>query len=105
MSPDSRFRAGARSSQTPLSPAPSGFLLATRHGLRHVEDVMGMPWMFDICDAGAGVETLRSLIGWLHWVDASFSTYRADSEISRLNRGELTRAQLHEDVRAVLDRC
>ncbi|MDE3133568.1 MAG: FAD:protein FMN transferase [Acidobacteriota bacterium] len=66
---------------------------------------MGMPWMFDICDAGVGVETLRSLIGWLQWVDASFSTYRADSEISRLNRGELTRAQLHEDVRAVLDRC
>ncbi len=64
-----------------------------------------MPWMFDICDASVGVETLRSVIEWLHWVDATFSTYRENSQISRLNRGELTREQLHADVREVLDRC
>ena len=64
-----------------------------------------MPWMFDICDAAVDLETLRGLIAWLHWVDATFSTYRADSEISRLNHGELTRAQLHADVREVLERC
>jgi FAD:protein FMN transferase len=100
-----RFRPSARSSQTPVAPAPSGFLETTCHGLRHVEQVMGMPWMFDICDTAVGLETLRALVRRLRWVDATFSTYRADSEISRLNRGELTRAQLHEDVRGVLDRC
>ena len=66
---------------------------------------MGMPWMFDVCDPGVGREALRSVIEWLRWADASFSTYRADSQISRLNRGELTRERLHPDVRAVLDRC
>lgn len=66
---------------------------------------MGMPWLFDLCDAAVGVETLRSVTRWLHWVDATFSTYRADSEISRLNRGELAPEQLHPDVREVLDRC
>ena len=66
---------------------------------------MGMPWMFDLCDAAVGVETLRQVIGWLRWVDATFSTYRPDSEISRLNRGELTHGELDADVRNVLDRC
>jgi thiamine biosynthesis lipoprotein len=70
-----------------------------------VEDVMGMPWMFDICDATVTLAVLRSVLQWLQWVDATFSTYLAESQISRLNRGELRREQLHPDVRAVLDRC
>ena len=65
---------------------------------------MGMPWLFDICD-NVTLETLRPVIQWLHWVDATFSTYRSDSQIARLNRRELTRAQLHPDVREVLDQC
>ena len=28
------------------------------------------------------------VFAWLRWVDATFSTYRAGSEISRLGRGE-----------------
>jgi len=66
---------------------------------------MGMPWMFDICDGSVELEALRDLVDWLHWVDATFSTYRADSQVSRLNRGELTEQQLHPDVREVLERC
>jgi len=64
-----------------------------------------MPWMFDICDASVGIGALREAVQWLHWVDATFSTYRADSQISRLNRRELSRKELHPDVREVLDRC
>lgn len=66
---------------------------------------MGMPWMFDICDTTVTLATLRTVLAWLHWVDATFSTFRAESQISRLNRGEIRREQLHPDVRAVLDRC
>jgi thiamine biosynthesis lipoprotein len=66
---------------------------------------MGMPWMFDICDEVVGVGLLRAAIDWLRWVDETFSTYRADSQISRLNRHELTRAHVHPEVREVLDRC
>jgi FAD:protein FMN transferase len=86
-----------------VAAAPSAFLPGA--GLRHVENVMGMPWLFDICDTTVTLETLRPVIQWLHWVDATFSTYRADSQIARLNRRELTREQLHSDVREVLDRC
>lgn len=64
-----------------------------------------MPWMFDICDTTVGLEVLRPVIEWLRWVDASFSTYRAGSQIAQLNRGELPRDQLHPQVCEVLDRC
>ena len=42
---------------------------------------------------------------WLRWVDATFSTYKPESEISRLNRGELLLEEAHEEVRGVLSRC
>lgn len=41
----------------------------------------------------------------LRRADAIFSTYKADSEISRLNRGELALEDTHPDVREVLARC
>ncbi len=66
---------------------------------------MGMPVMFDICDPGAGTSALQAAVDWLHWVDATFSTYRVDSQISRLNRGELAPQDVHPDVAAVLTRC
>jgi thiamine biosynthesis lipoprotein len=98
-------RSGSRSSRTPISPAPSGFVATTSSGLRHVEHVMGVPVMFDICDPVAGTPALKAAVEWLHWVDATFSTYRRESEISRLNHGELVVADLHPAVAAVLDRC
>ena len=50
-----------------------------------------------------GVEAVVSAAyGELRRVDELFSTYRADSEISRLRRGEVTAAQLDPVVREVL---
>ena len=38
-------------------------------------------------------------------MDATFSTYRPGSEVSRLRRGELAPADAHPHVRAVIARC
>jgi FAD:protein FMN transferase len=62
-----------------------------------VEHVMGMPVRVD-----GDVDAAR-VFAWLRWVDATFSTYRADSEISRLDRGE--RFDPHPLVTEVLARC
>jgi thiamine biosynthesis lipoprotein len=62
-----------------------------------VEHVMGMPVRVE-----GDVDAAR-VFAWLRWVDATFSTYRADSEISRLDRGELD--DPHPLVREVLARC
>jgi FAD:protein FMN transferase len=58
---------------------------------------------------GAGDAAARAgfdrLMAWLRDVDRRFSTYRSDSEISRIDRGELPVAEAGDDVRRVLERC
>ena len=54
-------------------------------------------------------DELRGLIDgvcdWLHEVDARFSTYKADSEVSRLGRGEIRLDDCSPDLRHVLEAC
>src|SRR3954453_11661466 len=69
----------------------------------HVERVMGTVASLDIRDGHPGA--LDAALRSLHDADARFSTYRPDSEISRLERGELRLADASADVRAVLARC
>jgi FAD:protein FMN transferase len=45
------------------------------------------------------------LFTWLHQVDRRFSTYRSDSEVNQLDRGDLSIDRCSADLRAVLDRC
>lgn len=73
--------------------------------LHRLEHVMGMPIAVDVCDPGINARTVDRVYEWLRFVDATFSTYREDSEISRLNRGELALDQTHYAVRSVLRRC
>jgi thiamine biosynthesis lipoprotein len=73
-------------------------------GLRRVEQIMGMPIVVDVRD-DCDEATLDELFGWFREVDERFSTYKEESEISRLNRGELAVRDCHPDVRAVLARC
>lgn len=66
---------------------------------------MGMPIVVDVRDDDLDERTLDPVFDWFRWVDSTFSTYKADSEIRRLARGELAREDAHDDVRLVLDRC
>lgn len=63
--------------------------------------IMGMPVAVLGVEAGAAAE----VFAWLRRADALFSTYRPDSEVSRLDRGELEIADADPLVREVLDRC
>ena len=74
-------------------------------GIRRVEMIMGMPIVVDVRDDGAGDELLDRAFDWFREVDAVFSTYKDDSEISRLNRDELALRECREDVRRVIARC
>lgn len=75
-------------------------------GAHRVETVMGTPIGIDIRTALPQRE-LRSMLddafAWLRWVDGTFSTYKPDSQISRLARGE--KVDLSPEVVEVLDRC
>ena len=61
------------------------------------DHIMGMPVRVE------GEIDAARVFAWLRWVDATFSTYRTDSEVSRLARGE--RFEPHPLVREVLERC
>jgi thiamine biosynthesis lipoprotein len=80
-------------------------MLATLPGARRVEQIMGMPIVVDVRDEQVDDAVLDGVFDWFRWVDATFSTYKDDSEISRLNRGELSLADAHPDVVDVLGRC
>ncbi len=66
---------------------------------------MGMPVIVEVCDMGFDETVLDRLFAWLRFVDETFSTYRPDSDISRLNRGEIALADAHVSVQSVLRRC
>lgn len=74
-------------------------------GTRRVEQIMGMPIVVDVRDDDLDEETLDAVFDWFRWVDCTFSTYKEDSQISRLARGELAYEDAHDDVRRILDRC
>jgi thiamine biosynthesis lipoprotein len=72
---------------------------------RHVEHCMGTVFSFDIRQPGLDPAALPAAVALLHQIDATFSTYREDSVVCRLTRGELTPAELAPDVAGVLAEC
>jgi thiamine biosynthesis lipoprotein len=80
-------------------------LVATPRRLHRIEHIMGMPIIIDVHDEGVSESALDRAFDWLRRIDAMFSTYRPDSEISRLNTGELTLDGCSPLVRRTLDRC
>jgi thiamine biosynthesis lipoprotein len=72
----------------------------------YVEQVMGLPVSIHVRGLLARSDAARSVVhdafAWLRRVDALFSTYRPDSEISRIDAGHLSLADADPSVREVL---
>src|SRR5438093_10189952 len=66
---------------------------------------MGMPIVVDVRDEDADGSAVERVFEWFRFVDATFSTYEEESEVSRLGRGELALEDAHPDVGEVLERC
>jgi thiamine biosynthesis lipoprotein len=71
----------------------------------HVEQCMGTVFTIDIRDRGSWDDAVSDAISWLHSVDRVFSTYRADSDISRIGRGDLDVIDADPRVGEVLGLC
>jgi len=74
-------------------------------GARRVEQIMGMPILVDVRDDGVDDRALDAVFEWFRAVDATFSTYKPESEVSRLARGELRVGDASPYVQDVLARC
>ena len=74
-----------------------------------VEQIMGLPISVHVRGTGATRPEVDVAVAAafddLRALDATFSTYRADSEISRLDRGELTLADASPLVHEVIGLC
>src|SRR4051812_28189449 len=77
-----------------------------RRPRRRVEHVMGMPVSLALrgrhADTDEGRAAWDEVIAELRDADRTFSTYRADSVVSQLNRGELEAAACPPEVGEVL---
>jgi FAD:protein FMN transferase len=63
--------------------------------------LMGMPITVEVVDASATQAMIDSVFRYLEYVDRTFSTYKEDSEISRINRGELRPEAASADMQAI----
>ncbi|QKW04582.1 FAD:protein FMN transferase [Streptomyces sp. NA02536] len=73
--------------------------------VRHVEETMGTVFSLDVRggESAAVRAALEETVAGLHRVDEVFSTYRDDSQISRLARGELDVGECDAEVAEVLE--
>lgn len=71
----------------------------------HVEQCMGTVFTIDIRERGDWDDAMRDVVGWLHSVDRVFSTYRADSDICRIDRRHLAVSDADPRVQEVLNLC
>lgn len=63
--------------------------------------LMGMPITVKI----VGKDVQEKIFSHFEQVDRTFSTYKPESEVSRLNRGELRESEWSNDVKTVLELC
>jgi thiamine biosynthesis lipoprotein len=66
---------------------------------------MGTVVSVDVREPAVAPEVLDAVFEYLRDVDARFSTFKPDSEISRLARGDLAEGDCSLDVRQVLTAC
>ena len=73
--------------------------------MRETRIIMGMPISLAVLDAHARQEHLDAVFGEFTAIDAQFSPFKDDSEVSRLNRGEIGRDRITPRLREVFDLC
>lgn len=65
--------------------------------------IMGMPVTVEVRDKGATNGILQQVFEYFSQVDARFSTYKPQSEMSQINRGEILQRDYSPEMKEVLD--
>lgn len=64
--------------------------------------IMGMPITIEVVDSTVTQDDLDTVFAYFVSVDDTFSTYKATSEISKINAGELLAAQYSAEMKSIL---
>ncbi len=70
--------------------------------MKKTKIIMGMPVTVEIVDTGATEKDLDSTFSYFKSVDNRFSTYKNDSEISKVNKGEIKAPDYSPQLRNIL---
>ena len=63
---------------------------------------MGMPITVEVVDPTVTETDIEKVFAYFRTVDATFSTYKEDSEVSKINRGELRKEEYSDDMKTIL---
>ena len=69
--------------------------------MRQTVIIMGMPVTVEIVDRGAEAKTIKQVFDYFKSVDEKFSTYKKDSEISKINRKEIRPENYSPEMREI----
>ena len=73
--------------------------------MKRQRTIMGMPVTINVTDKNAVDEAINEVFSYFHYIDKKFSTYKTDSEISLINRGELPKENRSLEMRKILRLC
>jgi thiamine biosynthesis lipoprotein len=68
--------------------------------MKETRQVMGMPVTVEVC-GDAQRSSIEQAFEYFEYVDRTFSTYKKDSEISRINNGELSEEAYSDDMKEI----
>lgn len=71
--------------------------------MKQLRWLMGMPITVEIVDASADAGVFDAVYDYFAYVDTTFSPFKPDSEVSRINRGELALNDACADMQTVLE--
>ncbi len=69
--------------------------------MKQTRFLMGMPVIVEVIDPCVTERVLDDVYAYLGYVDRKFSTFKDDSEISRINKGELRLEEASEDMQGI----
>jgi len=69
--------------------------------MRDTRIIMGMPVVVEIADLSATIAALEEVFGYFVSVDERWSTYKKESEISKINRGELSERNWSAEMKEI----
>ncbi|HZT98332.1 MAG TPA: FAD:protein FMN transferase [Ktedonobacteraceae bacterium] len=70
--------------------------------MKQLQLLMGMPITVEILDASATEADIERVFAYFRFIDETFSTYKEESEISKINRGELAEEEYSDAVKMIL---
>jgi FAD:protein FMN transferase len=70
--------------------------------MKQLQLLMGMPIIVEIVDPNVTEAAIENVFAFFRYVDDTFSTYKEQSEISKINRGELSEEAFSDDMKTIL---